>query len=606
MRGLALLAALAGVWGSGVSRPVLADQLPDLAIATLQAPTAFTNGPNPVITIQWGVTNQGGPVTANSYWLDTFYISTNSVLDGTATALASWSWSPDWLATGSYGQTQSLMLPITTGGTGYLHLKIDANDWLAESDESNNVATVRFTATILPPDLKPLALASPTSFTGPPLSYLTLAWGLTNQGAGPADGLSHPWADALFWSTNAYRDGTEQQLGYFAVTNKLEPGVCYWVTNRVRLPAIQSGRYYLILQTDPYDNLLESDTNNNTLAVPMDFQATPPDLAPVFFQAPADFTGSPNPSLTFAWGVTNQGTGPAIGQFFAVDGPHDGWFDVFYISTNAVLDASAKTIGSWVETNALAAGASYCRTNTFSLPVVASGTYYLFLVTDEFNDLGESNFSNNTATGAITLTVQPPDLAPLPLVAPTVVTGAPGTSVTIIAGVTNQGVGSAIASGVGWVDQLELWTAPGFPGMSWYRPLGQWQRADPLPAGGSYWFTNTLEIPPGGGQFSLVFRTDAWGSLFECNETNNMVSAPITLMIPPGLANGALGNDGAFWASAFATLGFKYALQASSNLVNWVDVSTLDYTSWPTTVAEPAASGHPQRFYRLVPAPTGP
>jgi hypothetical protein len=585
----------------------MAAQLPDLTILTLQAPSAFTNSPNPVITIQWGVTNQGGPVPSDSYWSDTFYISTNNLLDATATRLSSWGWSANWLATGSYGRIQLLDLPITNSGIWYLHFKIDDDNRIAESNETNNVATVRFTATILRPDLKPLALVTPASFTGPPFPYLTLAWGVTNQGAGPANGFAHPWSDALFLSTNAYRDGTEQTIDCSVViTNILAPGACYWVTNRVRLPAIQSAEYHLILQTDPGNILLESDPNNNTISVPLHFQATPPDLAPILFQAPADFTGSPNPRVTFVWGVTNQGTGPAIGQIFTVYGTHDGWLDGFYVSTNAVLDASAARIDFWEETNALAAGASYRRTNTFTLPVVASGTYYLFLVTDEFNGLQESNFSNNTATRRMTATIQSPDLAPLPLRAPTVVTGVPGTLVPIIFGVTNQGVALAVNSEGGWCDRLELWTGPGFPGSSWCELLGQWQRTTPLPSGGCYWLTNTFAIPPGGGEFSLVFKTDDWGNLFESNETNNIVSCPFTVMIPARLESPVLGTDGAFWANALATLGFNYTLQASSNLVNWVDVSTFSYASWPTMVTEPAAAGHRQRFYRLVPAPTEP
>jgi hypothetical protein len=170
-------------------------------------------------------------------------------------------------------------------------------------------------------------------------------------------------------------------------------------------------------------------------------------------------------------------------------------------------------------------------------------------------------------------------------------------------GVSNQGVGPAISSG--WADRLELWTAPGFPGSSWYSLISQSQHSEVVPVGGCYWLTNTLAIPDGGGQFSLVFRTDAWNNFYEANETNNQVSSPLTLMIPPGLEGGGLAANGTFWSYAAGTVGFKYTFEASSDLVNWVALSTLEY--YPgMIVEESAAAGHPQRFYRLVLAQPAP
>lgn len=607
MRMLTPLAALAGIYIG--CAPLIAAQSPDLAILNLQAPAAFTNGPNPAITIQWAVTNQGGSLPPDSNWADAIYFSTNQLLDATATLLQSSGLYSDWLATGSYALTYLLDLPITNSGTWYLHVKTDDGDQIVESIETNNVATVSFTATILPPDLRPLALICPATLTSPPIPYVTLAWGVTNQGTGPADGFAHPWVDAVFVSTNSYRDGTEQQVDYRVFTNKLESVGSYWVTNRVRLPIIQTGNYYLIVETMTDERLLESDTNNNTIAVPLLFQATPPDLAPVLFQAAAEVTSTPNPRLTFAWGVTNQGIGPAIGRVFTVNGSFDGWLDGFYLSTNATWDQTATLIGFWEETNALPVGASYYRTNTFTLPVVASGTYYLFLVTDPFNDLQESNFSNNTASRTIVADIRLPDLAPFALIAPTVVTGAPGTLVPIVIGVTNQGVGSAIPSDPSysaWFDWLELWTTPAFPAEPWVTSLVQRQRTEVLAEGDSYWLTNSLTIPEGGGQFTLAFETDARGNLLESNETNNRMASPIAFIIPPRLERATVENHGLFWANALGTFGFNYTLQASSNLVNWVDLSTFKYINWPTYISDPAAANYPQRFYRLVPAPAGP
>src|SRR4051812_27852451 len=112
MRGSRMLAALTGVWGTFCGFPAMAAQPPDLSILSLQTPSAITNQAYPAIIIQSSVTNRGRSMPLNSFWLDTFYISTNSLLNATATELGSFSWSADWLVTGSYGPTAWLDLPL--------------------------------------------------------------------------------------------------------------------------------------------------------------------------------------------------------------------------------------------------------------------------------------------------------------------------------------------------------------------------------------------------------------------------------------------------------------------------------------------------------------
>ena len=134
-------------------------------------------------------------------------------------------------------------------------------------------------------------------------------------------------SDALYLSTQPLLDGSATYVSSsFEYGSAGQPGESYWRTNQVQLPLIQSGQYYLIFKTDYYNDVAESDENNNLLAVPFMFESTPADLIPVQLLAPADITGPPNPPVTVAWQVANQGIGPALNT----------WRDELYLSTNAV------------------------------------------------------------------------------------------------------------------------------------------------------------------------------------------------------------------------------------------------------------------------------
>src|SRR5262249_27064860 len=152
--------------------------------------------------------------------------------------------------------------------------------------------------------------------------------------------------------------------------------------------------------------------DNNELAAGFTFVPTPADLSPVKLVVPSSLTGPPNPLVTVAWGVTNLGPGYASGY----------WYDGLYFSSRATLDSTAIGLNSWAESGPIAVGGQYWRTNTVRLPVVRSGTYYLLFKADQDNSLYESRTNNNLVVAALTVTIQPPDLAPLALLVPNSIT----------------------------------------------------------------------------------------------------------------------------------------------------------------------------------------
>jgi subtilase family serine protease len=506
-------------------------QPPDLAPLVSQIPNTFTGAPNPYLTLTWGVTNQGtGLAKGYSWgWSDAVSSSTNGMLDSQNTGIGYW-YSPGPLAPGaSYWYTNRIWVPVTQSGTYYLIFQADQGNNVYESDESNNNAVVPITFTVLPPDLAPLALQVPPVLTGPPNPTVSVVWGVTNQGTGPA--VDWSWSDSLYFSRNATLDASDVVIGSQSESGPVAPGGSYWRTNTVRVPVVSNTNCYLIFKTDVQNALLESNATNNTLAVPLKVNILPPDLAPVAFLAPNVVTSAPQPTLTFVWGVTNQGTG------MADPGTYFNWRDRIYLATNNVLDNTAVYIGDWFESTPIPAGGSYWRTNNISLPVFQSGTYFLFFTTDDSRTIFESDFGNNTVSVPMTFTIQPADLAVIAFQAPPIITGPPKPPVTLVWGVTNQGIGAAMGT---WSDTLYISSSPVFDysatqvvGISEYGPL------EP---GGSYWRTNIETLPvTQSGKYYLFFQTDFGDRLYESDTSNNQVSLPVTVnILPPDLSPLAL------------------------------------------------------------------
>src|SRR5882724_10079056 len=101
------------------------------------------------------------------------------------------------------------------------------------------------------------------------------------------------------------------------------------------------------------------------LAIPQCLGALP-DLVAISLQVPALVTNTPDPGVTIAWKVTNQGGSPAGGYFY----------DGLFLSTNSTLDNAAPAVSAW-DVGPLQPGDSDAGTNTFQLPLGFSGTYYL-------------------------------------------------------------------------------------------------------------------------------------------------------------------------------------------------------------------------------------
>lgn len=87
---------------------------------------------------------------------------------------------------------------------------------------------------------------------------------------------------------------------------------------------------------------------------------------------------------------------------------------------------------------------------------------------------------------------------------------------------------------------------------------------------------------------------------------NNFSTAKLTadlaidLTTPPRLEDCHYLSDGSFQLTVLSEPGRSYAVQSSTNLIDWIPVTTFVSTNATTTIVDPTADKSPYRFYRAV------
>ena len=129
-------------------------------------------------------------------------------------------------------------------------------------------------------------------------------------------------------------DATDNVLtgGYWNEEPGLAAGASYSQTLSVGMPAVAPGDYYLIVRTDVYEQVFESNEMNNTRALAI--HLTAPDLTPTVLSVAA--TRVAGRQVEVSWTVKNQGGGEAA-----------YCYDAIYFSADAVWDAADTALMSW-------------------------------------------------------------------------------------------------------------------------------------------------------------------------------------------------------------------------------------------------------------------
>ncbi|WP_197480191.1 CARDB domain-containing protein, partial [Anabaena sp. 4-3] len=357
------------------------------------------------------------------------------------------------------------------------------------------------------PDLVVSNIVAPVeAFSG---QSIEVVWTLTNQGNAEASGT---WTDNVLLSEDGVV-GNDQLLGSFSFTGSIAAGSSIERRQLVTVPLTISGDRTLILQTDAYNQLRESqgtESNNTTVDDrPLQIRLSPfPNLQVSHVTAPP--TAFSSQETVVEWTVTNNGTGATSAPF---------WYDHVWLSLDQTLDNTDTYLGQATNVSYLNVGESYTNNLTVKLPRGIDSNYYFLVKTDANNNVNEfDNEDDNFGFGGptdINLT-PPPDFRVTTVNAPA--QGFSGQPLTLTWTVTNEGTGRNLETF--WYDEVFMSADDVLDAGD--RSLGKFNRSGTINSGSSYNVTQTVNLPIGiSGDFFFFVRTDAGNQVYENVFENN-------------------------------------------------------------------------------------
>lgn len=237
---------------------------PDLEVCRLTSADPVIFGQP--IAVTWVVTNTGtGPAPGS--WSDRLWLSSASNSLAGATSLAAAANASSLQFPGSYTNGATVTLPLNAQsqpGGYWLIAQADANHALPETDEGNNLHSIRLELALPPlPDLAAGLCVAPAS--GMPGETIRISWGVTNLG--PAGVTDTAWRETLS-ITNVGTGGAPVPLCTLTFTNTLGSGEFVMRTQSLTLPVdSETGNMRLIVAVDSAGDLVEaSEANNYSMA----------------------------------------------------------------------------------------------------------------------------------------------------------------------------------------------------------------------------------------------------------------------------------------------------------------------------------------------------
>ena len=519
--------------------------LPDLQVTGVSGPATGSAGQTVLVT--WTDANTG-PVAAAGSWVDSVYVATDAQGDQ-QTLVGAFPLSTSLEAGSTVQRTQQVILP-GTAGTYWFVVTTNTTQTLYESNFSNDtsIATSPVVVSQVPlPDLHVTSITPPPngvfSGTSVPISFV-----VTNNGSGPT---SVPvWRDWVIVSQdptlaqtysgqlNPTGPGGDQTLNNqpviegFNNPSYLGVGQSYVQNVNVTLPQTAQGTWYIYVVPDGtgyhHPFAMPEASRTDKLAISAGFNVTlspVPSLTVTSVQAPSqEFSGQP---ISLSWTVANDGAAPTAVA---------AWTDAVYISQSPILDSSAIQVGTLAHQGVLAVGNSYTASDTVTLPVGISGSYYFLVKTDVDGQVFEGGATGGeVGTTSTTETVNltpPPDLEMGTITVPA--TALAGHNLTFTYTTTNAGAGGTPNDT--WVDSFYLSPTAAFDS-STAISLGQQTHYGSLAVGASYTNTVTESVPAGlSGAYYLLAMTDSGNVVFEVDKSNNLGASAspiqITSMLP--------------------------------------------------------------------------
>ena len=425
----------------------------------------------------------------------------------------------------------------TNGGAWFLLFVVDADNQLAETNETNNIKIMPFTVALDNPgadgpDLMPVDVVADRQAVKPGgvVSITCNVKNLGNQTAA-ASRLKY------FISPNQDYESSDQYINYDNV-GELAPGASSPEGANLRIPLKTTyGTWYILLVADHTKEVAENIESNNTVAVKITVTDKLPDQGD-------DTGGGDKPDLIVTDVVLSTNSVRA-GEKFDVTlavkntgvSAAPGSRVKYYLSRDKVYNTGDKYAGYDV-VDALASGAKSAESVSPTVPAdFGHGPWYLLLVADANKEVAESKEDNNTVAIPFTVLVDNPDAEKADLL----VTGvtldraayAPNSKVEIDFTVLNDGVLDAPKT------RVKLYWSKLAIRDGKEEFLG-YHRVPALAVGQSKSFHNSARVPHGTaeGDYYILLVADVNDEVEENFESNNTKAVNVTVS-NDGKARGA-------------------------------------------------------------------
>jgi hypothetical protein len=105
------------------------------------------------------------------------------------------------------------------------------------------------------------------------------------------------------------------------------------------------------------------------------------------------------------------------------------------------------------------------------------------------------------------------------------------------------------------------------------------------------------------GPINLNSNVTLKANAFKTNFNTSVATSAVFLVQPLMFTSASFTTNNLFQMGFSGTIGSNYVLQASTNLLNWMPLTTNLATANPFTLIDPRASNFPARFYRVIQLP---
>lgn len=378
--------------------------------AGLASSSAFYSGKNIKVTAT--IANNGGADIASTSVNNILYISNTPDMSDKVIRLGSHTMT---LAL-NVGETTTdeftATIPYEWYGDTYFIVDVDVNDAVYElANTANNSGRTNLINTLLTPgaDFEPFNLSVPPTISSG--KSFDVSYSVHN--IGPGVPFSNTWVDKIYISSKSTGlDETARELGQFTrkggyqlvansatgstipggtlidndVINYQYQGDNYSATYSVNVSDLADGTYYIYVQVDANNAVLEYDGENNNVIMSEAIQLNSPDLTVELVSLSEEIL-STDTKVAVTWRLKNIGT---------ADIQNMGVTDGFYAASNA-SGSNAISLGEATNTISIVAGGEKILRTNITIPkdTRLNGPRYFYVKTNINNTVKELNLANN-------------------------------------------------------------------------------------------------------------------------------------------------------------------------------------------------------------------